>query len=87
MDHSVSVAALRKGLTVFFDKNSLRYSNEEDKKILESLPEDKSIPAYALGDRYIQNTFYFKTPINICITSSSSEREFVKKLVKKRVQI
>jgi len=81
--YSISVSSLRKGLTVFFDENSLKYSNEEDKKILESLPEDETIPASALGDRYIQNTYLFKTPTNICITSSSPEREFVKRLVDK----
>ena len=81
--HSISVSGLRKGVTVFFDENSLEYSNEEDKKILESLPEDESIPASALGDRYIKNTYYFKTPTNICIVSSSPERLFVRKLVEK----
>lgn len=81
--HSVSVSALRKGATVFFDDNSLKYSKEEDKNILKSLCEDESIPASALGDRYIKNTLYFKTPTNICITSSYPEREFVKKLVQR----
>jgi len=81
--YSISVSSLRKGLTVFFDENSLKYSNEEDKKILESLTEDETIPASALGDRYIQNAYLFKTPTNICITSSSPEREFVKRLVDK----
>ena len=50
---------------------------------MESLPEDESIPASALGDRYIKNTYYFKTPTNICIVSSSPERTFVRKLVEK----
>lgn len=81
--HSISISALRKGLTIFFDENSIRYSNEEDRKILESLPEDNSIPASALGDRYIRNTYFFKTPTNICVASSSPERLFVKKLVEK----
>jgi type III restriction enzyme len=81
--HSISISALRKGLTIFFDENSMKYSNEEDKKILESLPEDEAIPASALGDRYIKNTYFFKTPTNICVASSSPERIFVKKLVEK----
>jgi len=79
--HSISISSLRRGMTVFFDENSLKYSKEEDKKVLENLPEDETLPITAL--KKIENPYYFKTPTNICVVSSYPERIFVKKLVEK----
>ena len=48
---------------------------------MESLPEDETIPITAL--KKVDNVYYFKTPTNVCVVSSSPERLFVKKLIEK----
>lgn len=78
---SVGIASLRKGdVTVFADELSFRESNEENKKILEEISNDETLPRSAW--QYIDNSYLFKTPLNIIIANHKPERDFVRQLIK-----
>jgi len=78
--NSLGVGALRRENSIFFDAYSLKNGEEEDKKLLKDLLDDETLPRYALQE--VENTFNYKTPLNITLASHKPERDFIKKLVK-----
>jgi len=75
----LGVGALRRGSTIFFDDYTQKLSEDEDKKIMEELLEDDSLPISALCE--VKNRYNFKTPVNITLAAQRPERDFVKRLV------
>ncbi|GAI13735.1 unnamed protein product, partial [marine sediment metagenome] len=80
---SLGIGALRRGGSIFFDDFSLKEGGEEDRNLLKELLEDETLPRYAL--QRIENTFNFKTPLNMCFSSYGPERKFVKMLIRGEV--
>ncbi|MDD5760739.1 MAG: DEAD/DEAH box helicase family protein [Candidatus Pacebacteria bacterium] len=76
---SLGVGALRRGSTIFFDDYTQKLSEDEDKKLLEELLEDESLPRSALIE--VKNRYNFKTPVNITFAAQKPERDFIKKLI------
>jgi len=77
---SLGIGALRRGSAIFFDDYTKKLSDEEDKKLLQQLLEDESLPRSALYE--VQNHYNFKTPVNITFAAQKPERDFIKKLTK-----
>lgn len=73
------VGFLRKGHTVFYDPCSAEQSEDNDKKLINDLVADLSLPRSALIK--VQNSFDFKTPLNVIIAASEPERKFIQGLV------
>lgn len=78
---SAGIASLRRrDISVFADEYSLKCSDEETRKVLDDIKNDESLPRSAWI--YIDNSYLFKTPLNIVIANHKPEREFVKHLIK-----
>ncbi|MEW6685138.1 MAG: DEAD/DEAH box helicase family protein [Candidatus Edwardsbacteria bacterium] len=76
---SLGIGVFRRGASVFFDEDSLKSGDEEDKTVLKELIDDESLPKMATKE--ISNKFLFKTPLNVIFTHSTPERKFVEKLI------
>jgi len=76
---SLGIGALRRGSTIFFDDYTKKLSDEEDKKLLQQLLEDESLPISAWYE--VQNHYNFKTPVNITFAAQKPERDFIKRLI------
>jgi|LFRM01.1.fsa_nt_gb type III restriction enzyme len=78
---SVGVASLRRGeVTIFADEISFSVSDTEVKKLLTEIKNDESLPRSSW--EYVDNTFLFKTPLNIVIANHKPERDFIRHLIK-----
>ena len=77
--HSLGAGALRREHSIFFDAYSLEEGDEEDRKLLKELLGDETLPRYTL--QKVENTFNFKTPVNVVFASYKPERDFVRRLV------
>ncbi|MEA3222289.1 MAG: DEAD/DEAH box helicase family protein [Thermodesulfobacteriota bacterium] len=75
---SLGVGMLRRNASVFFDDYSLKKGDEKDRKVLEEVLEDETLPVYAL--QKVGNVFDFKTPVNTAFASHKPERDFIKRL-------
>lgn len=77
---SISISQLQKDNAIIFDKSSVNKSRDEDKKLL--------LEAYENAPRKnvieVENTYFFKCPLNTVILSHSNEIDFAKFLVDKR---
>lgn len=76
---SLGIGSLRKGVSVFFDEDSLLKSLDDDIAVLKELIEDETLPRMAIKE--VENKFKFKTPLNVIFTHSEPERKFVEKLI------
>lgn len=76
---SLGIGTFRRGASIFFDEDSLIYSNEDDNRVLSELLDDETLPRMAI--REIKNKFFFKTPLNITFAHSTPERKFIEKLI------
>ncbi len=78
---SVGVGALRHGdATVFYDEHALAVSDEETRAVLQAVLDDESLPRSAV--ERVDNSFLFKTPLNVVLTNHRPERDFVRRLVR-----
>lgn len=78
---SVGLSQLRRGHVLFYDINSSEYGEESDRKLLEKIEEDETIPKSST--KFVKNAFLFKTPLNTVVASSKPEAEFIKRLIEK----
>jgi type III restriction enzyme len=79
--NSCGVAALRRGeVTVFADELSLELSDSDTKTLLEAIRDDESLPRSAW--HYCDNSFQFKTPLNLVLADYKPERDFIRQLLK-----
>ncbi|PZM80184.1 hypothetical protein DLH72_05215 [Candidatus Gracilibacteria bacterium] len=74
---SLSTIKKQKGY-VFYDENSFKYSENDDKGNLKNLTEEIG-PKFLIN---ISNSFLFKTPLNLIHTISTPEKEFITELIK-----
>jgi type III restriction enzyme len=73
------MTSLRKEATVFHDHESLAFSEERDQNgLLEIMSDDSPYPRSA--DREIDNKFWFRSPVNVVLTTHAPGREFTKRL-------
>jgi type III restriction enzyme len=78
---SVGVGALRnQGATVFCDDLSLSLSDEDTQTVLQEILQDEELPGSA--SQRLDNSFHFKTPLNIVIADHKPERQFIRHLIK-----
>jgi len=77
--NSLGVGSLRRDGSIFYDDFSLKNGEEDDRELLKELLDDETLPRYAL--QKVENTFNFKTPLNIVLASFKPERNFIKRLV------
>ena len=79
--NSVGLSSIRRGeATVFWDENTNKYSDEEDIFVLHEIEEDESLPRSSM--QMIDNSFNFKTPLNVVLADHKPERLFVRDLIK-----
>lgn len=74
----LGIGALRRESSIFFDDYSLRNGDDEDRDLLNELLDDETLPRYAL--QKVENSFNFKTPLNVVFASYKPERDFIKRL-------
>jgi len=79
--NSVGFASIKRGdSTIFWDSNSKKMSDNETFDFLKEIETDESLPRSAMDK--IENTFNFKTPLNLVITDHKPERLFVREIIK-----
>ncbi len=80
---SLGIGALRRDGSIFYDDYSLKTGEDEDKKLLKKVIEmfdDGQLHSASLIK--VENSYNFKTPLNIIFASYKPERDFIKRLVK-----
>lgn len=78
----LGIGALRGQSTIFYDANALKTGEDEDRKLLAeviAMFEDGQLHSASLIR--IENTYNFKTPLNMVFASYKPERDFIKRLV------
>jgi len=79
--NSVGFASIKRAeATIFWDDLSKKLSDEESINFLNEIDEDETLPRSAMEK--IDNTYNFKTPLNIVIADHKPERLFVRELIK-----
>lgn len=77
---SIGVVSLRKqDATVFWDDNSQNLSDEDTRTILQEVMLDEELPFRARIR--VENSYLFKTPLNLVIADHKPEREFIRHLI------
>jgi type III restriction enzyme len=77
---SIGYAALKRGdATIFYDDLSYKLSDDDSINFLKDLEKDETRPVSAMGE--INNTYNFKTPLNLVIADHKPERLFIRNLV------
>jgi type III restriction enzyme len=76
---SFGIGSLRRDSTIFWDDYSMKEGEAVDKKLLQEIEKDESLPRSAFIK--VENRYNFKTPLNIILASFRPEREFIKGLV------
>jgi len=78
---SVGVAALRRSeATIFLDDESLPQSDEETRAVLQAVLDDETLPRSAW--QKVDNSYNFKTPLNVVIANHTPERTFIRDLIR-----
>jgi type III restriction enzyme len=78
--NSVGYNTIRRGeATIFMDDNSVDLSDDETRIVLKEIVDDVMLPRIAFEK--INNTFLFKTPLNVVIANHKPEYNFVRHLV------
>jgi type III restriction enzyme len=79
--NSIGLSSIRRGeTTVFWDDNTKKYSDEEALAILREIEKDESLPRSSM--QMIDNSFNFKTSLNVVLADHKPERLFVRELIK-----
>lgn len=79
--NSVGFASIKRAeATIFWDDLSKKLSDEDSVNFLNEMDEDETLPRSAMEK--IDNTFNFKTPLNVIIADHKPERLFVRELIK-----
>jgi len=80
--NSLGIGALKRDSSIFYDDHSLKIGEDDDKKLLkESIEMFENGQLHSASLIKIENTFNFKTPLNIVFASYKPERDFIKRLV------
>lgn len=81
----ISISALSKEGTIFYDQNTLKLSEENELKRIEEIEKAFAEGSSGLNTACkvkIDNSYNFKTPLNAILVSHKPEREFVRNLIK-----
>ncbi len=80
---TAGIANFKRDSSLFYtDKYKEEIADIDQQNIISSIIEDPNLPRKASSE---QNSFLFKTPLNIVITNSDAEKSFVENLCKKDV--
>lgn len=82
---SISISALSKEGTIFYDQNALKLSEENELKRIEEIEKAFVEGSSGLNTACkfkIENSYNFKTSLNLILVSHKPEREFVKNIIK-----
>lgn len=78
--NSVGYAAIKRGdATIFYDDLTYKLSDEESITFLKGLIEDETRTVSSMEK--IENTYNFKTPLNLVISDHKPERLFIRRLI------
>ncbi|MCJ7812661.1 hypothetical protein MUP95_04990 [bacterium] len=78
--NNVGFASIKHGdATVFWDDTTVKLSDDESINFLRDLENDELRPVSAMEK--IENTYHFKTPLNLVISDHKPERSFIRKLI------
>lgn len=76
---SAALTSFSKEATVFYDSESVALSEDADQSALGELTDDEStFPKRAT--RHVTNKFYFKSPVNVVLSTHEPERSFIIRL-------
>jgi type III restriction enzyme len=76
---STALGSFYKEATAFFDTESLELSEDADRNALAEIIDDDS-PYGRKATRKVANKFYFKSPVNLVLSTHDPERTFLKEL-------
>lgn len=82
--NSMGVGSLRRDSTVFWDDYSSILGEEYDRKLLKELIEMKE-DGELIDLVKVDNSYNFKTPLNLILSSFKPERKFIQGLIKEQV--
>lgn len=77
-ERSTGFGSFRKEATVFYDSESESLSEDIDRRALKEIIEDEGLPKWSSVG--VKNKFWFKTPVNVVLTTHGPERGFVQRL-------
>jgi type III restriction enzyme len=78
---SIGIGALRReDASVFLDDSSMDLSDEDSCVVLQEVLNDESLPRSAW--QKVNNTYHFKTSLNVVIADHKPEREFIRRLIR-----
>lgn len=81
---STALSSFNREATVFFDSASETFSLEADARALAELTDaDSAYPKRATS--LVDNSYRFKSPVNVVLTTHEPERSFVKRLFEPRI--
>ncbi len=81
---SSALSALTKEAKVFYDDQSFQVSHDDDRRRLEEVTSEESeYPAKA--STRVPNSYLFKSPVNLVLTTHRPEREFTRRLFETEV--
>lgn len=83
--NSISLSALSKEGAIYYDDDSLELSEDNEKKMIKEVEDSFEDGVGGLSTTCkikIDNSYKFKTPLNLVLVSHKPEREFVKHLIK-----
>ena len=81
--NSLGIGSLKRDDTIFYDDYSLKVGEDSNKKLLKEIIEmfeDGQLHSASLIK--VENSYNFKTPLNIALSSHKPERDFIRKLIK-----
>ncbi|HPO04906.1 MAG TPA: hypothetical protein PLV37_05270, partial [Bacillota bacterium] len=78
--NSAAYAGIKRGnATIFYDDLTFKFSDEESITFIKELEADEARPVSAM--ERIENTYNFKTPLNLAISDHKPERQFIRRLI------
>jgi type III restriction enzyme len=78
---NVALGSLRYGdMTVFIDDDSISLSDSDTTMVLREMLDDESLPISSWSR--VDNTYLFKTVLNVAIANHKPERQFISQLVR-----
>ena len=78
--NGVGISNLRHGdVCIFYDDKTIENCDDETKANLQLIIGDETLPRSSVHS--VENSYNFKTPLNLVITDHKPERDFVRKLI------
>jgi type III restriction enzyme len=81
-ERSAGFGSFRKEATVFYDSESAGLSDDMDRRALQEIIDDPGLPKWS--SEGIANKYWFKSPVNVVLTTHGPERGFVRRLFEQK---